>query len=235
MNPFKRHLLAISLVSSLALPLTAIAGMPSNTPKEMGPHQGPRLEMMAELDLTDEQRNALQETRQTFRQEHQALREQERTAIDDILTEEQRASLSATLERHQGAARHDQRQARQQVRLDALLDSWSLSDEDRATLNDARQALMDKMRALHDATYDSREEKRAAIEALRQEHQAALADVLNEAQRHALVVFMMPHHDKLSRDHLGGEGGEHRHERHGEHKGSYQGEPQQSAEANGNG
>ena len=93
MNRFKRQLVACSLISSLALPLTAMAGMPSHAPQGMGLHQGPHLAMMAALDLTDEQRNALQETRQTFREEHQALREQERTAIADILTEEQRASL----------------------------------------------------------------------------------------------------------------------------------------------
>lgn len=192
MNSFQRRLLSISLISSLALPLTAMAGMPANAPQEMGP--GPHQAMMATLDLTAAQRNAMQETRQRFRKEHQALREQEREAIDDILTEEQRASLMQAREQHQGAGRHDQRQMRQQARLDALLDSWSLSDEDRATLKDARQTLMDKMRGLHDEAFDNREDKRAAVENLRQDYQAALADVLNEAQRHALVVLMMPQH-----------------------------------------
>lgn len=235
MNRFKRQLVACSLISSLALPLTAMAGMPSHAPQGMGLHQGPHLAMMAALDLTDEQRNALQETRQTFREEHQALREQERTAIADILTEEQRASLAAARERHQGAAHHVERQARQQERLDALFDSWSLSDEDRTKLNDAHQALMDKRRALQDTTFDSPEEKHTAVEALRQEHQAALAKVLNEAQRHALFVFMMPKHDTHSPGPHGRRGSEHHDERHGEHKVSFQGQPKPSAEPNSQG
>lgn len=217
MNRFQRHLLSISLISSLALPLTAMAGMPTNAPQGTGPR--PHQAIMATLDLTDAQRNALHETRQGFRQEHQALREQERKAIDDILTEEQRASLMQAREQHQGAARHDQRQMRQQARLDALLDSWSLSDEDRATLKDARQTLMEKMRALHDKTFDSREEKRAAVENLRQDYQAALDDVLNEAQRHALVVLMMPQHGSHPRGHHAEGRGEHRQEWQGERKG----------------
>ena len=199
MYQFKRHLLAISLISAIALPMSAAAMSPPAA-HEGGPHQGPRLQMLATLDLTEEQRAALAEARQSFRDEHRALHEQERGAIDEILTEQQRTRLAAAREaRDDDKPRHEQRQARRQERLDALYASWSLSDDERATLSEARQTLKTQMRALHDETLESREDRHAAVEALRAEHAAALAEVLTTEQRHALAVLMAPRHDEHPR------------------------------------
>ncbi|WP_136253262.1 hypothetical protein [Onishia niordana] len=218
MNRFTRHLTAIGLISSLILPMTAAAGMQSDARQSGGPHQGPRLEMMAELDLTEEQRQALKEAHERFQEERQALRAEQGAAIDEILTEEQRTRLETAREAHhnggQHKMRHPQRQEHQQEKLEALFDSWSLSDEERTSLHEAHQALINKRRALHDETFDSRDDKRAAIEALRQEHDAALAEVLTEEQRHALSLVMMPHRGQHPHGHHGDKTGNHRGDSH---------------------
>ncbi|WP_458526110.1 hypothetical protein [Onishia taeanensis] len=226
MNRFKRHLLAISLISSIALPLAATAASPADAHPPQDQHPGQHMEQMAALNLSDDQRDALTKAHQSFREERQALREQQRGAIDEILTEEQRARLDAAREaRHDGKQRHEQRQARMQERLDALYASWSLSDDDRATLSDAHQTLMDQRRALHQEAFDSREDRQAAVEALRAEHEQALAEVLNEEQRHALAVLMAPHHHKHPRGHHGHQAGEHRDGAHGDHHGEHRDQP----------
>ncbi|WP_168011858.1 hypothetical protein [Halomonas salinarum] len=215
MNRFRRHLIAIGLISSLILPVTAAAGMQSDARQAGGPHQGPHLEMMAELNLTEEQRQALKEPHQRFQEERQTLRAEQSAAIDEILTEEQLTHLQTAREaRHTGGQHHETRHDQQQERLGALFASWSLSDEERTSLHEAHQTLINKLRALHDEEFASRDDRRAAIEALRREHEAALAEVLTEEQRHALSLVMMPHRSQHPHGHHGDKGGHQRGESH---------------------
>ncbi|MGB8713241.1 MAG: hypothetical protein WCD50_08945 [Onishia taeanensis] len=218
MNRFQRHLLAISLTASIALPLTAAADMQTGAPHAQDPHQGARLEMMSELNLTDEQRDALTEAHQNFSEERQALRDEQRAAIADILTDEQLATLDAARKAHadhpRGKHHRDGKRGEQRrERMEALLGSWNLSDADLATLREAHETLRDEMRALHEQDFDNRDDRRAAAEAIRDEHDAALAEVLNEEQRHALAVLMAPHHDRHPRGHHGHQEGKHRGDR----------------------
>ena len=133
------------------------------------------------------------------------LHEQHRAALDEILTDEQREELRSVMHEKMQEHHAERREAMEQ-RLTALVDSWELSDAERDTLTEVRENLYRDMRELREQEFDSREERRDAYNALRDEHHAALAEILDERQLEELKAAMQPtggprHHGKRGHHH----------------------------------
>lgn len=149
--------------------------------------------------LDDDTRSALEEA---HAEHHQALRElhqQHRERMDEILDEEEREALrEAKREMRQELHGERRGQGHQDMmqRLSTLVDSWELSDEEREELTELRQTLYADMRELRGQTFESREERREAWQALRDEHQEALGELLSEEQIEAMKAMMQPHGHK---------------------------------------
>ncbi|MCE9682539.1 hypothetical protein [Halomonas alkalisoli] len=145
--------------------------------------------------LDEETRAALEEAHD---EHHQALRElhqQHRERMDQILGEEEREALREAkreMRQEQRSERHGYGHHDMPQRLSALVDSWGLSDEEREELTELRQSLYADMQELHGQTFESREERREAWQALRDEHQEALGEVLSEEQIEAMRAAMQP-------------------------------------------
>lgn len=111
---------------------------------------------------------------------------------------------SAKGERYQQT--HAEHRQAMQERLTTLVDGWELSDAEREALTEVRESMYRDMRELHDQDFDSRDERREAYRALRDEHRAALAEILDEQQLEELKAAMQPKHrhgkrgDKPERD-----------------------------------
>ncbi|QXD15049.1 hypothetical protein GQ464_016825 [Rhodocaloribacter litoris] len=158
-------------------------------------------------DLTDEQRAALEELRDRFREQMQTLRQQRqdgtltdedfrrqireqasamREAAQALLTEEQQAALAARQEerRRQGAER---REAARAARAEAL----GLTAEQQAALERLverhREAVQALFREVRDGTRD-REALRDELQTLRAEHRAEVAGILTEAQQEIVAL-----------------------------------------------
>jgi len=149
--------------------------------RAMGPGSRP---LMDELDLTDDQREQLQQLRADHRAERQKLRAEMRADAQQILTEEQRQTLDSlrTERRGQRMAGRAQRQA---ARNDAL----GLSDDQIAAFAEAW------------AEHHSPRGRRGAPGARHAEMRSAVADVLTDDQlavmdlHHALMMTVRPHMD----------------------------------------
>lgn len=189
-----------TLLALAIAPLSFIATAAPGDEKSQGndahkPHEQ-RFEAMADQwDLSEEERNALHDARQDYRDQREALREDYRQTMIDILGEE-RVDEMHDHKRDIHEKRHKAHRDFMQQRLDALYDSWELSEDDRQALDDAHEAMRERARELHDQAFDNREDKHDAWLAIRDEHRDALADVLNDTQLEALKVIMKPPHGK---------------------------------------
>ncbi len=160
--------------------------------RAMGPGSRP---LMDELDLTDDQREQLQQLRADHRAERQKLRAEMRADAQQILTEEQRRTLDSlrTERRGQRIAGRAQRQA---ARNDAL----GLSDDQIAAFAEAW------------AEHHSPRGRRGAPGARHAEMRSAVADVLTDDQlavmdlHHALMMTVRPHMDGRPRGSRRGNG-----------------------------
>ncbi|SFT40214.1 hypothetical protein [Halomonas saccharevitans] len=139
--------------------------------------------------IDDETREALEAARTEHREAVRELRETHRQRIDEILDDEQREALAtarqALYEEQRQEWRNERRQAHReamQQRLTALVDTWQLSDTERETLREVREAIYTDMQALRAREFDSREERREAMRELREAHQEALSRILSDEQ-----------------------------------------------------
>ncbi|MBD3895654.1 hypothetical protein IEI94_07290 [Halomonas sp. ML-15] len=141
----------------------------------------------AHRDLKDQDFASRDERRNAYH----ALHEQHRAALDEIFTDEQRQELRSAMHEKMQERRAEYREAMQE-RLTALVDDWGLSDEERNALTEIRESLYADMRELRDQDFDSRDARRDAYNALRDEHHAALAELLDEQQLEELKAAMQP-------------------------------------------
>ena len=198
-----RTLFAPALLAAAIAPLALSA---SAAPGD-GAHHGKGPEFHAGRDHSTEQRealferagldaetrDALAEARAEHRQALQELQAEHRERLEEILDDDQRAALEQAKHEMRQEWRAEQRQARE-ARLEALFDEWQLDEATRETLREQRAAFHAKARALHDQTFDSREDRRSAWEDLRAEYRATLAEHLDEEQLGRLREAMRPDH-----------------------------------------
>ena len=144
----------------------------------------------AALDLTDDQKAQMQGLREQFRTQIQELRdagelsradvqafhEQRRTAVEGILTDEQKAQL-ADLKVEREAARAEKKEARVE-RRQAFLDELGVSDDQRAQLDALGQAHRADIEALRESGDISRE----AVQSLREAQREAFQGILTDEQ-----------------------------------------------------
>ncbi|TDX32874.1 hypothetical protein DFO67_101168 [Modicisalibacter xianhensis] len=197
-------LLLAALLSAGSINLASAAPGEAPPAPEVEPHMaqpfGPhdRVEVLFDSwNLDDSQRAAFEQAQQAYRDQRQALREQHEQRLADIFEEDQLKALRA-MQRpgpgfdhgpgfgHGKPKHHNHGPVKQHKRIgnliDALYTSWGLNDEQRAELNDAREQFMSEAKALRDQTFDSRDAKRDAFQALRKKHHQAMSDVLNDEQ-----------------------------------------------------
>ena len=217
-RPTSSALLLAALLSAGAINLASAA--PGDAPpaskaephlaQPFGPHD--RVEALFDSwNLDDSQRDAIEQARQEYRDQRQALREQHEQRLAEILDEEQLKALHA-MQRpgpdhdrgpkfgHGKPMEHrdhrpDKPHQRMGDLIDALYTSWELSDAQRAELDDAREQFITEAKALRDQSFDDRQAKREAFQALREKHHHAVSDVLSDAQMAVLEQLMPgPHH-----------------------------------------
>lgn len=184
--PITRKLLMPALLTLAIAPLslTALAD------GQRGGHHdaGPRHELLLErLDLDAETRAAIDEAR---RAHHAALRElhaEHRAELEALLSDEQRQALAEARQEHR-----EQRRAAIQARLDAVIDGWELSDEQREALTATRATIAGDLADFREREFDDREARREALRELRESHHAALAEILDEGQLAELQEAMRP-------------------------------------------
>lgn len=173
---------------------------------------GPLADVFA--TLTDEQRQALETIRESyrpqlrdlmaqrrdgaldaadFREQMQALREAMRAEIEAVLTDEQKAALEAAREQMK-ADREERRAAVAAVRDEVL----GLTDEQKTALEELHaehRAELQSLREQLEAGTAEPDELREAFEALREAHTEALAAVLTAEQLEIVTIHrILQHH-----------------------------------------
>ncbi|EWH03694.1 hypothetical protein [Halomonas sp. BC04] len=180
---------ALLAVAIAPLSLAATAGQGDKDWSEQ------RQALFERAGLDEETRSALEEA---HAEHHQALRElhqQHRERMDQLLDEEEREALREAKREMRQAQRGEYRgQGYHSMpqRLGTLVDSWELSDEEREALTELRHSLYADMQELRGQSFESREERREAWQALRDEHQDALGELLSEEQIEAIKAMMQP-------------------------------------------
>lgn len=168
----------------------------SHMAQPFGPHD--RVEALFDSwNLDDSQRAAFEQAQQAYREQRQVLREQHEQRLAGIFEEAQLKVLRAVQRPgpgfdhdlgvdHGKPKQPDHGPGKSHKRIgdfiDALYASWDLSDEQRAELNNAREQFMSEAKALRNQSFDSRDAKRDALQALRKKHRQAMGDVLNDEQ-----------------------------------------------------
>ena len=206
-----RKLFAPALLAAAIAPLALSA---SAAPGEGEPHgRGGSLHaeqreaLFERAGLDAETRDALAEARAEHHQALQELQAEHRERLEEILDDDQRAALEQAKREMRQEWHAEQRQARE-ARLEALFDEWQLDEASREALREQRDAFHAEAQALRDQTFDSREDRRAAWEALRTEYHEALAEHLDEEQLSHLREAMRPDH-KGPGPHHGGDRPQH--------------------------
>ncbi|MFG6157460.1 hypothetical protein ACGTNG_01505 [Halomonas sp. 1390] len=189
---FTRTLLAPALLAVAIAPLALSA---SAAPQEGWQHGGSedhrqqheqrRQALFERAGIDEETRQALEKARREYREALQELRESHRQRMDEILDDEQREALTTARrelrDEHREARRAEHREAMQQ-RLSALVDTWELSDAERESLREAREAIYTDMQDLRGREFDSPQARREAMRELRESHQEALGRILSDEQ-----------------------------------------------------
>lgn len=204
-----RKLLMPALLAVAIAPL-ALAAAAGDGPRHFGSerHQEQRQALYERAGIDEATRTALEEAHAEHREAQRELREQHHERMNDILGAEQREALRAAMhEMHE--ERHTERRQAMQKRLDALIDNWGLDEDDRQALQDAREAMMADARELRDQEFESREDRHAAWLEIRDEHRAALAEILTDEQLAELRETMKPPHAHRKGHHKGPHGGHH--------------------------
>ncbi|MFY0992036.1 hypothetical protein [Halomonas sp. C05BenzN] len=184
---FSRKLLAPALLAVAIAPLalSAIAGPHHRDAAQRQQWQEARVEQRQALferaGLDQATREALDEAHGEHREAMRELHERHRERLAEILDDDQRAALEAA-RRDIREERRSERRERMQERLEALVDEWGLSEEEREALRETREAIYADMAELRDRDFDSREARREALREMRDEHRAALAELLSDEQ-----------------------------------------------------
>ncbi|QFT83999.1 hypothetical protein FIU88_03320 [Halomonas sp. THAF12] len=193
-----RTLFAPALLAAAIAPLafTANAGQggPHGQPQPDGFHAEQREALFDRAGIDAETRDELAEAEQEHREAMRELRHDYREQIDEILDDEQRAALDEARQEIHQEHRAERRDAIE-ARIDAVVDGWDLDGETRQSLDELRHAFMEDAQALKAQSFDSRDERRQAWKAMRDQHHDALAELLSEEQIGELEQAMRPPHD----------------------------------------
>ncbi|MGO2415972.1 Spy/CpxP family protein refolding chaperone [Cobetia crustatorum] len=73
--------------------------------------------------------------------------------------------------------------------MEKILASWNLSDEQQQQLDELQQQRMESRKQIENQTFDSREDRRAAIKAQRDQSAAEMAKILDENQMTVLTAY----------------------------------------------
>ncbi|MBB3189496.1 hypothetical protein [Halomonas cerina] len=196
-----RKRLVILLLAGLATPLSLTAGASPSDGHDRGPQTAPHLQALYDrAGLDAETREALNEARAEHQEALKALREEHRQRMDELLDDDQREALEKARREMREAQRAERREAMQE-RLAALVDSWELSEEKRQALRETRETLYTDMQTLREREFDSREARHEAWQALREEHHAALAEILTEEQIAEMREAVSPRHYRDQKGH----------------------------------
>ncbi|MEQ5802879.1 hypothetical protein [Halomonas sp. H10-9-1] len=184
-------LLAIA-IAPLALQATAApgdnerAGQRQQWQEARAEHHAERRAALFErADLDAETREALENAYHEHREAMAELRETHRDHVAELLSDDQQAALDEARREMREEYRNTQRPHRAkalQQHMTEMVDGWDLSAEEREALRELRQSHYADMTELRNRDFDSREERREAYQALRDEHREALAEVLSVEQ-----------------------------------------------------
>lgn len=187
---FSRKLLMPALLAVAIAPmsLTALAGQHGkghgNYDKDghsHAHHQQMRQALYERAGIDETTREALEQAREAHHQALKDLHREHRERMDELLDDEQREALE-TARRDMRAEWREERHAAMQERFESIVDGWDLSEEDRETLRQTREALYADMQALREQDFESREERREAWQTVRNSHYEALAELLTDEQ-----------------------------------------------------
>lgn len=160
-----------------------------------GPGAKAGMEMMKDIDLTAEQKVAMQQLQEEMRKQMQALNSNEsitvkeqrdrreallkkhKEAIDKLLTPDQKKQLAD--KRAKARAKAGEMQAQH---LAKMADKMQLSTEQLAKVKASHTTVKTKMDAVLKNDKLSREERKASIDKIRAEHQQSMAGILNADQ-----------------------------------------------------
>ncbi|MDC8802871.1 hypothetical protein PRZ61_05345 [Halomonas pacifica] len=188
--PITRKLLMPALLTLAIAPLSLTALADGQRGGHPGGHHdaGPHHEALLErLDLDAETRAAIDEARRAHQAALRELHAEHRAELEALLSDEQRQALAEARQEQR-----EQRRAAMQARLDALIDGWELSEEQREALTATRATIAGDLAELREREFDDRETRRDALRELRASHHAALAEILDEAQLAELQEAMRP-------------------------------------------
>ncbi len=196
-TPLTRKLFAPALLAAAIAPLAfSVSAAPGQGEShgQSGFHAEQREALFERAGLDAETRDELAQAEQEHREAIRELRQAYRTQLDEILDDEQRAALDEARQEMRQEHRAEARAAIQ-ARVDALIDGWDLDDETRRSLDALHRSFMDDTQALQARSFDSRDERRQAWKAMRDQHHDALAELLTAQQIAELEQAMRPPHD----------------------------------------
>ena len=187
---FARKALLSAAISAALLPITMSASAAPD--RHEGPrHAGPdmRAELYERAGIDADTREAL---KQAGIEHHEAIEELNadfREQRQEILGEDGMAALER--------ARHELREER----VNALVDKWELSAEDREAFNAARESFKEGAEALKAQDFESDEQRHDAWRELMTSSRDQMANILDEQQMRELKHALMPGHDQGPRGH----------------------------------
>lgn len=212
--------LLAAAIAPLSLGAFAAPGDAGNNGKHKGwseGHQQRQSEhhqaLFERAGIDEETRQALEAARQEHRDAIKELREEYRELMSELIDDDQRQALNDARQKMRQEMRNERRQAMQQ-RMEEQLEEWAISEEQQQALSDIRASFYADMQDLKDSEFDSRSERREAWQNLRQEHYAAMAEILSEEQIEELRSGM---HEGMHKK-MGSEG--YSHHGRGKHGGS---------------
>ncbi|WP_106477627.1 hypothetical protein [Phytohalomonas tamaricis] len=147
--------------------------------------------------LNDQQRAQIKAANQQFHQNMHELQES-KTATSDAdhkamkkLVDEHHKALAKVLNDEQVKVLEAYDRMHQPMRakgelMRALFASWHLSDDQQKALHDARESMRNDLDKLKSQKFDSREDKRAAFDKIKQDQQARMAKILDPQQLNVL-------------------------------------------------
>jgi Spy/CpxP family protein refolding chaperone len=196
----KKAFLSLVIASSLAFSAGAQTTNTTTAPadkmnhaKEWHHHKG--MEMMKQLNLTQDQKNQLKASRDDYRKQLQELNKNENITVKEFrdkkyaLKQQQKATFLSILTPDQKTKLEQLKQQREQQHeamaakhLDKMKMQLNLSDDQVAQIKAQRQSMHEKLEAIKDNQNLSRTEKKEQLEALRTENKESFKKILTPDQ-----------------------------------------------------
>jgi len=165
---------------------------------------------LKELELTDAQRDAFRKHREGFKQKMDALKKEDNITVKEwrsrmeALRKENQTALQGILTPEQKKKMKNMREGRQAQQLQGMKDRLGLSDDQLSQLKKQRSATQKEVQAIRGNTSLSPEQKKESLKRLMKEQREQVDKLLTPEQRAKRKEMRPPHGPRGRRPHPDG-------------------------------